>query len=405
MNNPDNDRLITVTQLTTAIELTKELYRVNLCVLDNPASIEHFVKQYHFHRCQTAITVEHIKELIADYPSDTLYITDSLMINYIIFHLNGLPVIVGPFCSLLLSSHDVRTILKRNRVEDLTVQDFFSYYNSYPSITETNALHLIESLQTVVCNRTDTPKIRKITSLSMTHTEYDSYPMRRANNSELLEKRYSFKQRFMLNIEKGNARSAILDLHNMQADVQYLKRIGTTLENEKIGAAITRTTVRIAALKAGLPIIIIDQLSSNNTIAIKNASTVDEILKAKEQMIRDFCSAILDCKNEKYSALVQSIIYFIEHRYYTDINLDELSSELDLSKNYLISSFRKETGITPIAYLRKVRLKQATVLLYGTNYSIQEISESVGIPDANYFIKLFKKEYGVTPYAYRKRLT
>lgn len=405
MNNPDNDRLITVTQLTTAIELTKELYRVNLCVLDNPASIEHFVKQYHFHRCQTAITVEHIKELIADYPSDTLYITDSLMINYIIFHLNGLPVIVGPFCSLLLSSHDVRTILKRNRVEDLTVQDFFSYYNSYPSITETNALHLIESLQTVVCNRTDTPKIRKITSLSMTHTEYDSYPMRRANNSELLEKRYSFEQRFMLNIEKGNARSAILDLHNMQADVQYLKRIGTTLENEKIGAAITRTTVRIAALKAGLPIIIIDQLSSNNTIAIKNASTVDEILKAKEQMIRDFCSAILDCKNEKYSALVQSIIYFIEHRYYTDINLDELSSELDLSKNYLISSFRKETGITPIAYLRKVRLKQATVLLYGTNYSIQEISESVGIPDANYFIKLFKKEYGVTPYAYRKRLT
>ena len=119
MNNPDNDRLITVTQLTTAIELTKELYRVNLCVLDNPASIEHFVKQYHFHRCQTAITVEHIKELIADYPSNTLYITDSLMINYIIFHLNGLPVIVGPFCSLLLSSHDVRTILKRNRVEDL----------------------------------------------------------------------------------------------------------------------------------------------------------------------------------------------------------------------------------------------------------------------------------------------
>ena len=389
-----------------AIRLTKELYGVNISVMEHSDAIEKFVAQYHFHSCQSILTVENLKEMIADYPHETIYLTDPLMINYIIFHLNNIPVIAGPFCSLMLSSHDVRTIMNRNRIEDLGIQDFFSYYNSFPTITETNALHLVESLQNVICNQTESQKIRKFSNLmTWPATAYDIIPVKRANNVELLEKRYSFEQRFMLNIEKGNARGAILDLDNMQADVQYLKQLGTTLENEKIGAAITRTTVRIAALHAGLPIVLIDQLSSMNTIAIKNASTIDEILTKKEQMIRDFCSAILDYKNKHYSALVQSIIYFIEHRYFSDISLNELSRELNLSKNYLISSFRKETGITPMIYLRTVRLKQASVLLYGTNHSIQKISESVGIPDANYFIKLFKKEYGITPYAYRKRLT
>ena len=122
-------------------------------------------------------------------------------------------------------------------------------------------------------------------------------------------------------------------------------------------------------------------------------------------MIREFCLAIQNCKNNQQNALVQSIFYYLEHNYYKDITLDTLSDELNISKNHIITSFRKETNMTPMAYLRKIRLQQASILLSGTNLSVQEISMSVGIPDSNYFIKLFKKEYGTTPYSYRKQLT
>jgi len=217
-----------------------------------------------------------------------------------------------------------------------------------------------------------------------------------------LKKRYYYEQRFIIDIENGNSRSALLDLHNMQADVKYLKQIGTTMEIEKVAAAITRTTVRLAAMKAGLPIYIIDTLSRKNTIATSNSKSVDEILFSKENMIRDFCNAIRANNNNNYSALVQSILYYFEHNYYKDINLEHISTEIALSKKHIISEFKKETHTTPMTYLKKLRLRQASILLSGTNMKIQDVSSSVGIPDANYFIKEFKKEYGVTPHSYRK---
>lgn len=118
-------------------------------------------------------------------------------------------------------------------------------------------------------------------------------------------------------------------------------------------------------------------------------------------MIREFCSAIHD-NNNNYSTLVHSILYYFEHNYYKDINLDELSVELNLSKKHIITQFKKETNTTPMSYLKKLRLKQASILLSETNLTLQNISYSVGIPDSNYFIKQFKKEYGVTPHSYRK---
>lgn len=62
-----------------------------------------------------------------------------------------------------------------------------------------------------------------------------------------------------------------------------------------------------------------------------------------------------------------------------------------MSSNYLITQFRKEMNMTPLNYLRKVRMENASSLLLSTEYSIQEISVMVGIMDANYFVKLFKK--------------
>lgn len=386
-----------------AIDLVKELYHVNICPLETDEHILQFTEHYHFHSAQNAITYENISKLIHEFPVQTIYLTDALTINYIIFYLKNTPVLMGPFCSMLLSSQDARTIIYRNHINDMTIQEYFSYYNSYPILNENQALHIVDSLHNII-NHEVIYNVRKITGFTIHSIDDTTDDAKRNHELELLEKRYSYEQRFISDIEHGNANRAILNLHNMQADVQYLKRIGTTLENEKIGAAITRTTARLAAMNAGLPIFLIDQISRNNTIITSHAGSIDEILQAKESMIREFCNAIRDHKNNQYNAVIQSILYYFEHNYYKNINLLELSEELGLSKNYIISEFKKATGITPIAYLRNIRLKHASILLSGTNLSVQEVAEAVGIIDSNYFIKLFKKEYGVTPYLYKKRL-
>ena len=87
----------------------------------------------------------------------------------------------------------------------------------------------------------------------------------REDHSRLLEKRCAYERAFIQSVAEGNAGKAIQNLHSMQMDVAYLKRIGTTLENEKVDAAIVRTTARLAALQAGLLTMIADRISSENT--------------------------------------------------------------------------------------------------------------------------------------------
>ena len=386
-------------------QLLHELYHVNISSLDTTENIEDFVSRFQRHTAQTSVSVENLTTLIRDYPDEILYLTDIFSINYIIFHTQKHFFILGPFRSLLLNSKEVQTIFKENRLKDFTVNEFFSYYHSIPTFTEAHGLNMVESILTV-CEPSVTPhRVHKITAVPANPMSNEPYEPERKKNIQLIEKRYSFEQRFILDIEHGNARSALMNLHNMQADVKYLKRLGSTLETEKTGAAITRTTVRHAAMNARLPIYLIDRISHRNTLAIAKAKTIDEILQAKETMIREFCSAIQDNHNHKYSAVVQTMLYYFHHNYFSDINLNNICEDLQLSKNHIIAVFKKEMGVTPMAYLKTLRLKEASALLSGTNLSVQEIAESVGIPDANYFIKLFKKEYGVTPHLYKKRFS
>ena len=81
--------------------------------------------------------------------------------------------------------------------------------------------------------------------------------------------------------------------------------------------------------------------------------------------------------------------------------MGKTADHLGISIAHYIRTFKKETGMTPNAYLMKVRVKKAPKLLGSTHYTIQEISTKVGIPDANYFVKCFRKMYGITPSQYR----
>jgi transcriptional regulator GlxA family with amidase domain len=65
--------------------------------------------------------------------------------------------------------------------------------------------------------------------------------------------------------------------------------------------------------------------------------------------------------------------------------------------------FAAATGITPIAYVQRLRIEDAKRRLERTNTSIDEISWRVGYEDAAFFRRLFKRTTGMAPSAYRKR--
>lgn len=386
-----------------ASSLIQDFYHLQINILEQEEQIEGFIYKNRMHKVQAFFTSEILKLYTQRFSPDSIYyLTDAFLVHLVIFFIEENPIVLGPFCTLLMTDKDARTIFEQYKITNLSKTDFFSYLSSLPVIKESELFRMVTSLIHTVCPHAPEKQIQHVNFFNLPEIIPEEY-VTREHYTELLEKRYTYEQHFIQAIENGNSRSAIFNLHNMQMDVAYLKRIGTTLENERIGAAITRTTVRLAALRAGLPAIVVDRLSSQNTAITHNAKSVEEILTAKEKMIREFCNAIHHYKDEKYSFLVQSALYFFDHQYYKDIKLKELADELNISLNHLISVFRKETGITPNSYLQKSRMKQASILLSSTDMTMQEISSSVGISDANYFIKVFKKYYGETPTNYRKR--
>ena len=388
-----------------ALQLVRLLYHVDLTVINDHQELEEFSNRFRFHALQYMLSPGSLRQLLRQLGEKQLYLlTDAFMIRIALFYVDGVPVIMGPFTSVLLTERDVRQLMQRFPVNDVSSGELLHYVNSFPCLPETMGAHIVASLLQVLHPGEQARELVRINYLEAPEFgSAEQMAVKREHYIPLLEKRYAHEAAFIQNIIEGNARKALQNLHSMQMDVAYLKRIGTTLENERYGSAIVQTTVRLAARQAGLPSIIIDQISGKNTGKVLRSSKIDEIVQAQEQMIREFCKAIQENRNEKLSALVQSAKYYIEKEYAQDISVRSLAEELDVSVNHLISVFKKEMQVTPNSYLREYRMKQAAHILAATDLPIQEVASSIGIPDANYMIKLFKAQYGETPAAYRKK--
>jgi transcriptional regulator GlxA family with amidase domain len=58
--------------------------------------------------------------------------------------------------------------------------------------------------------------------------------------------------------------------------------------------------------------------------------------------------------------------------------------------------------MSPMAYLRRMRVERMARLLTATDLSIAETARSVGWPDPDYASRCFHASYGVSPTEYRR---
>lgn len=99
-------------------------------------------------------------------------------------------------------------------------------------------------------------------------------------------------------------------------------------------------------------------------------------------------------------AVGQMIQYLNEHLA-DKVTLEELMKKFSMNRNRINELFVKETSMTCLNYLLKMRMNLAQIMLSETELQIGEIADRVGYSDANYFIKVFKKHAGVPPSKYR----
>ncbi|MCM3782441.1 AraC family transcriptional regulator [Neobacillus mesonae] len=93
---------------------------------------------------------------------------------------------------------------------------------------------------------------------------------------------------------------------------------------------------------------------------------------------------------------------YIEDHYLEPITLEDIALQSDISVRHLNRIFKAYYQTSPMAYLQRLRLERACLLLRQTQLPITEISFQSGFNDSNYFARQFKKVYGTSPKSFRQ---
>ena len=81
----------------------------------------------------------------------------------------------------------------------------------------------------------------------------------------------------------------------------------------------------------------------------------------------------------------------------SEFNVEQLAAEMCMSRSSLHRKIKEVSDMTPIDFIRLIRLKKAAELIKEKGYRANEVCEMVGINSPSYFIKLFQKQFGMTP--------
>lgn len=84
-------------------------------------------------------------------------------------------------------------------------------------------------------------------------------------------------------------------------------------------------------------------------------------------------------------------------------SVDELVEAIGMGRTVFFNKLKSITGMSPVEFIREIRIKRAAQLLTNPQYNISEVAYMVGLNDARYFSKCFKQTYHMTPSEYRKQ--
>ncbi|NRF96189.1 response regulator [Paenibacillus frigoriresistens] len=130
--------------------------------------------------------------------------------------------------------------------------------------------------------------------------------------------------------------------------------------------------------------------------------TVAQLCDRLYEICTQACNKLQESVETYHNQIAEQVMDFIKQHYMdVDLNLNTISSFVNVSPTYLGALFKRAKGQTISDNITSVRISKAKELLRHTHMKIMEISEKVGYANQYYFSANFKKRTGETPRDYR----
>ncbi|GKX27569.1 hypothetical protein SH1V18_00490 [Vallitalea longa] len=198
-------------------------------------------------------------------------------------------------------------------------------------------------------------------------------------------------------IQKGNADESLnlleqlftLEVNNVFSEKQ-IKSSGLLIEN-KCSAfladhdvtlmEVTKNTVEYYSLLINCKFF--------NKYCILLENIVQATAKYIDSYKRNTDIIIMDCNK------------YIEKNYFSDISVNDIAKNLNVSNSYLSRLYREKTGNTILNVINTKRIEKAKECLEKTDMRIYEVADAIGIEDPTYFSHFFKRYTKCSPKEYK----
>lgn len=159
-----------------------------------------------------------------------------------------------------------------------------------------------------------------------------------------------------------------------------------------------------AAIEGGLSSECAYTLSDTYTEAVDNCETISQIAAVSHTMYEDFIRRVNHVRRESgISRSVRLCCDFIDNHVEEELTLKEIAERVGYTEYYLARKFKRETGMSVNAYIRKARVRYAKMLLSATQLTVEEIGARLHFCSRSYFSSVFRELEGMTPSEYRMK--
>lgn len=166
-------------------------------------------------------------------------------------------------------------------------------------------------------------------------------------------------------------------------------------------------SIEVESIKAGVDLFLskpfdLRKLLLHIARLLSKRETIEKCRRVAEISNPDFTDSETPmCTDED---LLRKITASIERNMAKEgFNVENLATDIGVSQKQLYRKLKQLTGMTPVNYMRSLRLKKAYALLSQPGFTVTEVLFMIGISNASYFTKCFTEEYGLTPRELVKR--
>ena len=167
---------------------------------------------------------------------------------------------------------------------------------------------------------------------------------------------------------------------------------------------VTATLTSRAAIRGGMRE---DDAFSLSDAYIQRAellTSFEAIMNLQYHMLLEYTEQVEQLHRGKHaSKLTLDVANYVRHHLSESISVDAMAEELYLSRPYLSSKFRLETGQTLTDFILNEKTEEAKRLLRYSDKSAAAIAAYLGFSSHGHFCKVFKKYAGLTPNEYRQK--